>query len=309
MAQVRQVAINLVSIGIRVASVGVDPFEGGVIAWLAVEPGAIGLLDATETQALRIEEVGRVPRVRVLNWGDQPVVVRADSVIAGGKQTRVIERTAVVASGHAALLHVRCVEAHRWTSENKSNADHFAIAGMTSYRMRVKLARQRDSVLHATGHYALDQYAVWREVTVELRTTRVASSTESYLPVVSEVRGRDRARARTLGITPPASSNAAFVMPDRGAAWVEVFASNAALYAQVDELVADLVEVARTHETEPEGPASVGEALECLLAATASNVDRDAEEFGQPFVLQSARVCGSVLLHESRVAHLSAVIG
>jgi len=62
MTQVHQVTSNLTSLGIRVESVGVDPVEGGVIAWLAVEPGALGLLDAAETEAVCFEEVGRVLR-------------------------------------------------------------------------------------------------------------------------------------------------------------------------------------------------------------------------------------------------------
>jgi hypothetical protein len=307
-------AHTLVSLGIQIASARVDPLEGGAIAWLTVDPCAQELLEAAQTQALRFEELGRVPQARVLNDGPQAVVVRADSVVAGGKQTRVVARTSIVPPRSALVVQVRCVEQHRWSPEDPRTASNFTFVGVASRRMRTRLARQRDSSLRTTGRHTLDQRDVWHEVRVELSAARVESLTDSYLPIVTEVRARDRARARAQGVTPASTANAALVMPGRGAAWVEVFPSPAALRPHAEELVADLVEARRVRDDEdPRGPGSVGEAIERLLAAAAIRAEDEEEEergsLGEPFALQSPRVFGSMLLHESRVAHLSAVIG
>jgi hypothetical protein len=307
--QAPQQDTNLASLGIRTSSLSVEPFEGGVIAWLSVEPAAQGLIDAAETEAFRIEEVGQVPKARVRNDSDRPVVLRADTVVSGGKQTRVVERTSIVPPFSSVLVSVRCVEARRWSAESPDTTVRFTMVGTTSRSMRVKLSRQRDSTLRTTGHHELNQREVWREVTVELQTSKVTSRTDSYLPLVTDVRSRDRARARAMGIAPPPSANAALVMLDHGVAWAEVFASSSALGKHAEELVADLVEAARSSEGEPAGPPSVSAALARLHEATVCRVQSDTEALSQPFALQSSRVCGSLLMHQARVAHLSAVIG
>jgi hypothetical protein len=309
MAQAHDLSPTLPSLGIRVASAGVDPLHGGVIAWLVVEPAAVGLLDASESPSVRLEEIGRVPQARVYNDGVRPVLFRADSVVTGGRQTRVVERTSIVPPGASALIPVRCVEHGRWAPESAATAHSFVVAGMASRRMRLRLARQRDSSMRATGRPGLDQHAVWNEVADELRASRVPTASQSYAPMVTEVRARDRARARQMRITPAPRANAALVMPDHGSAWVEVFPSSGALVGHAEELAADLVEASRSRDGEPSGPTSVGQALEQLLAASVLRAEPEAGSPGEPFALQSPRVCGSLLMLASRVAHLSAVIG
>jgi hypothetical protein len=309
--QAQAVKPNLPSLGIRVASLGVDPFEGGAIAWLLVEPGAVDLLDPAESGQVHMEEVGQVARARVRNEGPRPVVLRADSIVTGGRQTRVVERSAIVAPAATVLVSVRCVEKGRWSAEDPSSAGRFTYAGAAGRNMKIQLARQRDTMVRSTGRSGLNQQEVWREVSAELEATHVSSRTESYAPVVTELRAVHRARARALGVTPRPEANAALIIPDRGAAWVEAFPTSAALRLHAEELAADLLEAARSPQ-DAEGPSSVGQAIEQLLYAAVVGADaggeREAGLLGEAYALQSARVCGSLLLHESRVAHLSAVI-
>lgn len=63
---------------------------------------------------------GNVPVLRVANKSrDENVLLMTGEVVAGGMQTRTIRNDVVLAPGQAIDMDVFCVEAHRWSGEQK----------------------------------------------------------------------------------------------------------------------------------------------------------------------------------------------
>jgi hypothetical protein len=82
--------------------------------WLTMDAAIkSGVLIVTEQG-----EDGTVPLIHVKNLSrDQHVLITSGEVVAGGKQTRTVQRDIVLAPGQKADADVFCVEAQRWEGE------------------------------------------------------------------------------------------------------------------------------------------------------------------------------------------------
>src|SRR4029079_12430866 len=113
----------------------------------------------------------------------------------------------------------RCVERDRWSPPNANTAT-FSTCGQAGKRMRETLGGVRQATFTATGTPSLIQGVVWDEVSKDLQRTRMSArtSTQSYLPILSDLRGRHLERARAANLESPWDANAAVVLPFRGKA-------------------------------------------------------------------------------------------
>src|SRR4051794_25416537 len=108
--------MNLEALGVTCAVLAVQAIGCGRVAWLSVAPSAQAVTSARAraAESLAIEETGTVALLRVRNRANEPLLVPSDMVLAGGRQTRVVERSVIVPALGDVGLPARCVERKRW---------------------------------------------------------------------------------------------------------------------------------------------------------------------------------------------------
>jgi hypothetical protein len=258
-----------------------------------------------------LEDPGDVGAARARNDGDLPVLLRADTIFSGGRQTRVVERTALVAPRSSRVVAVRCVERQRWSRPSAETAT-FATQGQAGKRMRETLGGVRRATFVATGTPSLIQGVVWEEVKNDLSRSRMSArtSTESYLPILSDVRGRYLARARAANVETPRDANAAVVLPFRGNAWVEVFPRSSTLRSHANDLLADLFEESERSDAEsPIARHGVLGAAAAVLRAAATSIPKDgADDGAESYALDAPSAWGTALFRQRRLVHLAATV-
>jgi hypothetical protein len=210
-------------------------------AWLAVTPGAPIPL-AEGARALRVEESGSVPVLRVLNDHDVAVLLSGDVVMRGGLQTRAVERSCVVPARTAVEVPVRCVEKGRWSPLGGEQRMH--ASETTGVRMRTTLAQRRSQSVTRGGGYTADQHEVWNTVDQELTRTGTVSGTSSYAAYMDGAREAQVKRARAARVAIPERANAAVIFPRAGGFWLEALPDRDALTSRSEALLAELFDEA-----------------------------------------------------------------
>jgi hypothetical protein len=129
--------------------------DGGLDVTTLGPAMATGLVSVHESQN------GIVSELRMINHGDEPVLVMAGDVVHGGMQDRVVQQTELIAAGRASRVPVHCVERGRWTDRFDGS---FAYAGRVDPQLR-------GVVLHAGS-----QDATWSAVAATNRARGVSES-------------------------------------------------------------------------------------------------------------------------------------
>ena len=147
--------------------------------------------DAAALRLARVEELpggGRVPRVRVVNRGELPILLIDGEELQGARQNRVVSLTTLVDGRSTLDVPVVCVEQGRWSAVG----GHFVIgeAFMNPSSRGRKLADACRS-LGTGGEGDADQSAVWAGVQSVLRDLGIESETEAlsdaYTPRREEI--------------------------------------------------------------------------------------------------------------------------
>jgi len=124
-------------------------------------------------------ETPTVPQLQVHNPTAHDLLIPAGRILSGGRQTRVVNVSIVVAAGTKMAIPVSCVEAGRW-----SGRSGFANSGRNASR-RMRVAKQR-SVKNNIDRYeskASAQGEVWNTITYELNSRGVHAEASLFLGV------------------------------------------------------------------------------------------------------------------------------
>lgn len=100
---------------------------------LDVDVTTLGPAMSTGLVSVHESSNGIVGEVRMVNHGEEPVMVMAGDVVHGGMQDRVVQRSALIAAGRAIRIPVHCVERGRWTDRFDGT---FAYAGRVDPQLR-----------------------------------------------------------------------------------------------------------------------------------------------------------------------------
>jgi hypothetical protein len=273
-------------LGLVVERLGVDEVGFGAAAWLRITPCTAPLMVVSHAsrdgeravRALHIGETGQVPELEVENRGAEPLLVPAHVVLAGGWQTRSVERSVVVPAGASARVPVKCVEAGRWAPRDERTAGTFEVADRTGVRTRWSASRSMAEQLRATGRFAADQSAIWQQVEEELSRSPIASRTRSYEAYLHGVKQPFIAEARRAAVRPRAGANAVAILPRGGGFWIEAYPTDGALAEDADDLLADLFD-----------PAAKGSADASLLP----ELDALLDQLWETSLLSLERVAGT----------------
>ncbi len=307
---------GLRALGLTWAVLDVQTLGYGSVAWVKIGPGAQNVGVSARGGSLRIGETGQVPEIEIENKGDTAVLVPAYLVLAGGWQTRAVERSVVVPARYTARIPVKCIEAGRWAPRDERTGSVFEVAERTSVRTRWSTAVNMSEQLTRHGRFTAEQSAVWQHVEEELARTPEPSHTRSYEAYLRGVKRRHIEAARALRVTPPAEANAAVLFLRGGGVWIEAFPTPAALVEQADDLLADLFDASVKHETEVVDAPPVEALLSALWELPTREVERIAGTLGAPRVMDGllelsewaplASITGSLLTIDGALAHLTA---
>jgi hypothetical protein len=282
------------------------------ISVLSVPPRTVTPDDARAPRALRIGETGQVPLIEVENRGAEPWLLPAHVVLAGGWQTRSVERSVIVGGGGSARVPVKCVEAGRWAPRDDGSAASFEITDHTSVRARWSTSRSMAEQLHRTGHFAAEQSVVWQHVDEELSRSPVGSRTRSYEAYLRGVRQPFVAEAKRAGITPAPGANAVAILPRGGGFWIEAYPTPEALAARADDLLADLFDPASAagpkRDDDPSLLPELDALLESLWAMPLRLLEPIAGTLGDTFAFAgdtASSAAGAALVTGGALAHLS----
>lgn len=288
-------APRLLDLGLDWSLLSEQRIGHGRVAWLRVGPTNVGV--DSDPAVLLLEETGQVPTVQVTNRSRISALLPVNHLLVGGWQTRVVERSVVIAPAATVTVPVRCVERRRWEPRATGDAERtFVRAGRMSIPASARLAEGKRVKMRSTGVYTTSQERVWSDVAEE-RTPSVTSSYEA----ISHVRRRRETSAEET-LVPPSDANAILVLPDAGGAWLEMFATAGSMARESAACAADLfadpipVRVARRLAT-------VSEAISWIWRRQVVPVDAVQGTIGDVHVLVSERSSGEVILLDGGLAH------
>ena len=132
--------------------------------------------DAIGNGTLVIEETsseGQVPRLRVYNRSDKPVLILEGDILVGGKQNRLCNSTVMVPSYSKLDLPVSCVESQRW----RYQSEKFSTSGSSS---SLDVLRKLKAGKFGRRSHHSDQQAIWRTIEHVQRQTKHTSATSDH---------------------------------------------------------------------------------------------------------------------------------
>ncbi len=117
---------------------------------------ALGMVAVTE-----VSEGGSVPELRLVNKGDQRVLVLDGEELRGAKQNRVLNTTILVSRYSTLVVPVSCTEAGRWSYASPEFAESEIVA---ERQVRFAMRETTQASLAAGAGHRTDQGRVWHEV-------------------------------------------------------------------------------------------------------------------------------------------------
>lgn len=176
-----------------------------------VTDGVVALSVALERGLVKVEEVdegGSVPRLRVTNLGQAPVLLGAGDVVTGGKQDRVLVDNSVIPPGGQPVdVAVNCVEQGRWSA---SDGLAFGFGGRAEMDLKRTVAVERNQTktwekvrevnaekkVKLAGEHADALSPASGTYAASLRTEAVVDAVGPYLSTLEPALGSDD---RTVG--------------------------------------------------------------------------------------------------------------
>jgi len=132
---------------------------------------AEGMVAVTE-----VSEGGSVPELRLVNKGDQRVLVLDGEELRGAKQNRVLNTTILVAGYGSLVVPVSCTEAGRWAYASPQFEESEIVA---EREVRRAMHETTHASLSAGAGHRADQGRVWREVDAMHTRQRTHSATSA----------------------------------------------------------------------------------------------------------------------------------
>ena len=257
-----------------------------------------GVVEVTE-----VGEGGEVPRLKVANRSDLPVLILDGEELVGAKQNRVVNTTILVAGGSVTIIPVSCVEQGRWTY--RTDRFHSEKRMMTS-RMRAVKAVEVQHCLSVRAEFAADQGSVWQNIRemadrrkVTSRSGAMADIYEKERPAVADYRKHFNCLEGQVG--------AVFAISGK-VVGVEAFGKSDTLAACfnkiVESYVLDAIDEVGRKETDRSTAEDAGELVKDLLSCRVATFP--SAGLGTDCRLDSEQVNGLALVVDGEVLHLSA---
>lgn len=127
-------------------------------------PSYITLKEALDKGTFTVREVsegGAVPELKVVNKGDDMVLLLDGEELAGAKQNRVLNTTVLIPPNSEVIIPVSCTERGRWSYVSHEFRDSDLILAYNIKRKKAGLVTQN---ICATGRYESNQGEIWNDI-------------------------------------------------------------------------------------------------------------------------------------------------
>jgi len=158
-----------------------------------MEPGYLILEQALERGLIRITEVdkdGSVPDLKLINLGNEKVLIIEGEELVGAKQNRIVNSTFLIAGKAEVMIPVSCVEQGRW----QYDSEEFQ-SGKKMMHASLRRSHQQDVMysLQRGEGYRSNQGRIWDDIAeksvrmeVDAPTHAMADVFESYEDKLAE---------------------------------------------------------------------------------------------------------------------------
>ncbi|MFM8000799.1 MAG: ARPP-1 family domain-containing protein, partial [Actinomycetota bacterium] len=191
---------------------------------------------ATDDLVVSELESASVPQIQVHNPTKNPLLIPAGKVLSGGRQTRTVNVSILVAPGSTIVIPVSCVEAGRWHGQHRfEDSRRFA-------SRRVRMEKQRSVARNVKNlrNKMSDQGAVWNSIDSELISRHRASKTKNFLYAeesLNDEKERFSVVQELLNEGPEPQQNGIAIAQGDKVVSVEMFASPDALKTSYEALI------------------------------------------------------------------------
>jgi hypothetical protein len=266
--------------------------------------GYITLGEALGAGSIEIREVsegGSVPELRVVNRAGKMVLILDGEELVGAKQNRIVNTTILVAVGAEIVIPVSCVEQGRWNYKSDVFSSNQRVMNPSIRQVK---ARDVNASLRSSGEYRSDQSAIWREV----------AGLASRRGAVSESMDMDLVFDKEAPVIKEYLEGFALVDHQVGAVFLvngkvvgmDAFGSSAT-FSRVFKNLLESYALDAVDRFKKEADVGAGKkaASDVLAGASAAKAEsRPSIGLGIDLRLESEKLVGFALEHESRVVHI-----
>jgi hypothetical protein len=253
-------------------------------------------------QVTEVTKGGRVPELRLVNSGDQPILLLDGEELVGAKQNRVLNLTILAPAKSEILIPVSCVEQGRWSDD----AVEFCASPRVHYAAGRAAKVASVSACLREGHGAAsDQSEVWHNIASKALRMDLHSETGAMADLFRHA-AQDLEAYGTAFSAAPGQAGAIFALGGRVAGLEALFSPDTfakLLPKLVRSYALDAVEI--PGEQSPLPPAD--SAVSFLRQVAAAEVrEFPTVGLGKTLRLQTNGTVGAGLWAEEALIHLAA---
>jgi hypothetical protein len=243
-----------------------------------------------------------VPTLVAENTGGRPVLLTDGEVVEGGRQTRTINVSILIASGQTTDIPVSCIEAGRWKG---TAAFRPGRSDITRRARRAKTLTVGEQV-RRSGSKRSDQGAVWHAIEGELTALGVASDTRALSDAFDRFDGDELGALRDELVRrgPRPGQRGVIIAHGRRIVSAELFATRELLAERWSAVVSGILLDVPAGEVV--GRPSATKALRFLARlAEAESTRAPGVGLGTEFHVRGNKVVGQALVYDDVIVHAS----
>ena len=248
-------------------------------------------------------ESASVPQIQVHNPTDSPLLIPAGKVLSGGRQTRTVNVSILVAPESTIVIPVSCVEAGRWHGQHRfEDSKRFA-------SRRVRMEKQRSVARNVKNlrNKMSDQGAVWNSIEAEMIARDLHSSTSNFLYAeesLNDERERFSAVQELLSEGPEPQQNGIAIAQGKEIVSVEMFASPDALKSSYEALIRSAIFDSPNKKVKSPSEDAVQEFLDQILSA--ETTEAAGVGLGTEYHVENEKFVAHALAYEGQFLHANA---
>ncbi len=251
---------------------------------------------ATDDLVVTELQSASVPQIQVHNPTNEPLLIPAGKVHSGGRQTRTVNVSILVAAGITLVIPVSCVESGRWHGER-----HFEDSRRFASR-RVLMDRQR-SVKYFMDKTS-DQGAVWNSIVEDIEMHNIRSGTNNFLIAEESLEDeseRFSAVQELLNEGPEPQQNGIVIAQGNRVVSVEMFASPDAFKSSYEALIRSAIFDSAEKEVNPPSEEAVRVFLDRI--SSAESTEAEGVGLGTEYHIENDKFVAHALAYEGKFLH------
>ena len=248
-------------------------------------------------------ESASVPQIQVHNPTDSPLLIPAGKVLSGGRQTRTVNVSILVAAGSTIIIPVSCVEAGRWHGGHRfEDSKRFA-----SRRVRMDMQRGVARNVKNLRMKMSDQGAVWDSIDSELISRHLSSDTKNFLfaeESLNDEKDRFTAVQELLIEGPEPQQNGIAIAQGDEIVSVEIFASPDALKSSYEALIRSAIFDSPEKKVKSPSEDAVQAFLDQIFSA--ETTEATGVGLGTEYHIENDKFVAHALAYEGKFLHANA---